>query len=507
VAAALKGPSAYGVLLPWLTILSLGVIAPAFFLSNTPGRMSSGVALLLAIVIWSTLRLVYSGFNGKRRLTLMCFYVFVYVFLGVQPLMSVWSGTFPYDERIADDLVISTIALIIVGMVSFEAAYHVSKRDRRRDGESGVEVRLIRPQPIWLSALWLGIVVAVAMVIAAVFRYGPGLYLGVRGGGLTFNPAQGAELSQTQWLIVVPGLRALLATLLFISIYLWKGRRSYAWPRYKVRRLGFTLVFLALINLIVSNPLNTARLWSGAVLVTAVFLSIRWKGPRSYLAWSLAACLGLLVVFAGVDPRRMIAQPLLRGEPVTLGSTATVIKESVQNLQGDSNFDAFQMIALTKRYADNTGYSFGHQVLLPLFFWVPRSIWPSKPIGTSDVVAESLGFSSTNVASPLWAEGYANLGILGVILFLGIFGRFARSSDDFLIRTTATTGPMLPTIASAFFAANTFILLRGDLATGTMYLQMIIGLTVMIQVLIKRHNPTRVPPQVSPVAHLPLVQR
>jgi hypothetical protein len=71
---------------------------------------------------------------------------------------------------------------------------------------------------------------------------------------------------------------------------------------------------------------------------------------------------------------------------------------------------------------------------------------------------------------------------------LGIFGVTARISDDFLTRTSRQAGPMFPTIASSFFAANTIILLRGDLTTGTMYLQMVLGFTFAIILLMKRHT-------------------
>ena len=129
------------------------------------------------------------------------------------------------------------------------------------------------------------------------------------------------------------------------------------------------------------------------------------------------------------------------------------------------------------------GYSWGNQILLPAFFWVPRSIWKSKPIGTPDMVAENANFGSINVSSPLWVEGFINFGIPGLILFLYLFGRTARLADESL----AHKDIRLPfsTIISSFFAANTFILLRGDLTSGTMYLQMVAGITFILLFLVR----------------------
>jgi hypothetical protein len=178
------------------------------------------------------------------------------------------------------------------------------------------------------------------------------------------------------------------------------------------------------------------------------------------------------LLFSGTDPRRIFSQTLVKGEEVTLDNTLKSISEGISSLPYDSNFDAFQIVSYTTLYTAEKGYSWGYQTLLPIFFWVPRSLWPGKPIGTSDVVGEFAGFYSINVSSPLWTEGYINFGLIGVILFLYFFGRAARVCDHYL--SSLTIKSAFQTIISSYFAANTLILLRGDLTSGTMYLQMII---------------------------------
>ncbi len=485
-----RSRSQQGTLLLLFAVTSLlGLIIPGLFLFSIPGKMSTNVVLTLGIVAWATLRLVYTASKGQRRLALMCSYVFVYVFLGVQPTLSVWTQTYPLQPSLTDDQTAFTVCLVVLGIAAFEVGYAMRTRSASRKSgphtDSGIPS--IQPRPVTLFMLWLGMVAAVGLAVLAMLHYGPTIFLGVRGGGFAFAAVEGAAMSQSEWLLVIYGLRVLLAALLFISVYLWKMRKHHDWPGHSIWRLRATLVVLALVNLVVSNPLSAARLWSGSVLLTVLFIVLPWKGARSFLVWSTVASLSLLLLFAGIDPRRILAAPLLRGEEVSVLSTVKVISESVQGLQTDANFDAFQMVALTRSYADQVGYSFGRQMLLPAFFWVPRAIWPGKPSGTGDAVAESRGFDSLNVSAPLWAEGYLNLGVLGLALFLGIFGRLSRMSDDFLVRTSRKAGPIFPTIVSSFFAANTFILLRGDLTTGTMYLQMVIGFTFVIILLIKRH--------------------
>jgi hypothetical protein len=117
-----------------------------------------------------------------------------------------------------------------------------------------------------------------------------------------------------------------------------------------------------------------------------------------------------------------------------------------------------------------------------MFFWVPRSYWNSKPLGTSDIVGDNAGFYSVNVSSSLWTEGYVNFGVIGIFLFLFLFGRFAYLTDSSF--KSNKTNKLQATIVASYFASNTFILLRGDLTTGTMYLQMLIVFTFIIKTLI-----------------------
>jgi hypothetical protein len=183
---------------------------------------------------------------------------------------------------------------------------------------------------------------------------------------------------------------------------------------------------------------------------------MRWKGSKSFLSWATITSMAFLLLFSGTDPRRIFGQQIMRGEEITFANTAREVGVAIRGLPGDLNFDSFQMIGYTTGYTDQFGYSWGNQILLPAFFWVPRSIWNSKPIGTPDMVAENANFLHFNVSSPLWAEGFINFGIPGLILFLLLFGLAARSADESLAHKSIR----LPfaTIISSFFAANTFIL-------------------------------------------------
>jgi hypothetical protein len=472
-----------------LIVMILGFLVPGILLSTIYGEFSINFVLMWFLVIWCVGRLAYMGLKGKRRLTLMLFYVFIYVFMGVQPLLSIWSNTFPHSELIStltSNMISFCIFVMIIGVAGFEAGYYRVRKQICEAHSLTDPLRIIRKKHRVMSVNWLWLLsIALTFLFAlTIMKFGPNAFLGSRDGGLNFGEFQGPETSSTENTLFIFGLRGLAATLLFVTIYFWKiGKIDL--PHYNKRKLKRVFIYVIIINLIISNPLNAPRLWSGAVLLTSLFLSLKWRGSRSFLTWSSIACLGMLLLFSGLDPRLVVSRQLVNNGEITLSGTTKQVALNIGNLPGDYNFDAFQMIFYTTVYTEKNGYSLGNQLLLPAFFWVPRSIWSRKPIGTPDIVAAHANFDSLNVSSPLWSEGYINFGIPGVFLFLFLFGRAARLGDNVLANLTVK--PLFSTIISSFFAANTFILLRGDLTSGTMYFQMI-ALFVFIYTLIGKIN-------------------
>lgn len=451
-------------------ILLSGIVPWALFV-NSQGEFSANVLLMLCIVVWCQLRLAYTGLSGRRRFTLMCFYAFVYVFFGVQPLLSVSTYAFPNNIYLSDGLVTFTGLLILLGVAAFETGYIAGrgKIDAARSYNGPSKILSLRM--LWYANAMVG-----GLTVLLIVLYGPGLF--VYGFG-------SREIAQTESLLVTFGPRVMAAVLLFLAVYLRKVYKCSALPSYRVRSLRAALLFLVALNFVVSMPLTTPRLWMGSLLLTVFFISMRWRGVRSFLILTTISCLGLLILFAGLDPRRLIV-PLRQNESITSATVVGSIRESVHGLGADANFDAFAMLAATTQYTDKHGYSWGRQLLLPGFFWVPRSIWNSKPVGTPVIVAGFLNLFSLNVGSPLWAEGYMNFGVLGLFMFLFVFGWLARVADDFQVQTTDRPGPAFQTVVSAFFAANTFILLRGDLTSGTMYLQLVIAFSFLVIYLDRR---------------------
>jgi hypothetical protein len=84
------------------------------------------------------------------------------------------------------------------------------------------------------------------------------------------------------------------------------------------------------------------------------------------------------------------------------------------------NYDAFANLMATVDYVSKNDFSFGYQLLSAFLFFIPRSIWPSKPISTGELVGNYLmddyGFKFNNLSNPMVSEGYINFGLFGVFL-------------------------------------------------------------------------------------------
>lgn len=98
------------------------------------------------------------------------------------------------------------------------------------------------------------------------------------------------------------------------------------------------------------------------------------------------------------------------------------------------HFDGFEMIGHTINYVNSQGAEFGLQLLGAVLFWVPRSFWPGKSIGSGDFIAyEYLAKTEiieyANFSMPLLGEAYLNFGIPGVCLIMFIVGWFCGKED------------------------------------------------------------------------------
>lgn len=146
-----------------------------------------------------------------------------------------------------------------------------------------------------------------------------------------------------------------------------------------------------------------------------------------------------------------------------------VIPKQFSNTYLSENFDAYQMIISCMHYISANGLSYGAQLIGALLFFVPRSMWPNKPIGSGAHVIKSLNqYEFTNVSMPLMGESYINFGIFGIIIIGVILGIVVKNLDkDYWgdDRYFSFRNVSYPVLAFYFFFMQ-----RGDLMSSGAYL-------------------------------------
>lgn len=91
------------------------------------------------------------------------------------------------------------------------------------------------------------------------------------------------------------------------------------------------------------------------------------------------------------------------------------------------HFDGYQMLARAIAVGEVT---YGYGFLGALFFFIPRSIWMEKPIGSAQVIAHLSDLRMDNVSMTLVGEFYLNFWFFGVVFGALLLGIIFRSVDD-----------------------------------------------------------------------------
>lgn len=176
---------------------------------------------------------------------------------------------------------------------------------------------------------------------------------------------------------------------------------------------GFTrserIIFLSLF-ILTNFPTGLARLTVAALYIPVALYC--FSVLRHQNIFSIVIVISLLVVFPFLNSFRYM------GQEISFEFNFDQFKEL--------HFDAFSMFM---RVLSNDIVTYGRQLLGVFLFWIPRALWPSKPIGSGAYIARLTGERFTNVSMPFFAEGYINGGLVGVILFTVVLGYFVARID------------------------------------------------------------------------------
>lgn len=444
-AAALVAFLIFAVVLP---LLARGAAAVAY--TDTDFLIRYAVALYAAVKISALL------WHSEIRPVAGVFWIFVYTGMGLAPLAQLTTGrSTALAIQIDEGLLTLASFLTLLGCLCFDAAYHVRLRNRRPAPPRYRKLRSLQTLRFF----------SVAAIGAAL------LYI-VQVGGLgvfflsrqetsealdAINPDSGQALRA---IISAAGSVACLTALIFY-IHVWRNRQR---PLAAVD--GALTAALVVMNVIVNNPVSNSRYWTLAVLFGLLLPLIRGR-KGIFNAMLGGGALASILVFPLSDVTRRAA-----------GTGTGVQFESVWTTIATKDYDQFTMLANTLGYTQDHGLSWGQQALGPLFFWVPRVVWPDKPYDTGVEVGMWMNSVNLNLSAPLWAEAWINFGLVGLIVAFAGLGFLARRLDAGFRMDILSRGSV-GYLGISIFAGYLFILLRGSLLQSMGRL-MILTLSILI---------------------------
>lgn len=418
--------------------VSLGFLFPLFFLYNYNFYFTFNLFLAWLIIVYCAIRLSFLSFLNQQRMLELTFWIFTYTWMGITPFLQVLTGKFPWNIRHTNNDVTTALIITLIGLFAYEIGRFTYKGKQSEESKSG---KFYFRKPFYLIT-FLSLLLSVFII--------------QRNGGFASLFLSRIEVETVYQSKIALLINSNLSKVpLFVSLVI--GLTMF--KQFKVKNIVFLIVLFLLIitNIVISNPISNPRYWFGTVFLTICFIVFKWR-KNSFLFWVVTTLSILLIIFPYADIFRYSTNDKI--------NTVSIAEQL--SLNGD--YDAFQQLSNTVVYVREQGVVYGNQLLGALLFWVPRSIWISKPNGTGQIVGEYLGYGFTNLSSPLWAEGYINFGFIGVFFFFALYGFLTKKLQLMYINAKKRESFSFVLIFTPFLAAYQLFLLRGDLLNGIAYM-------------------------------------
>lgn len=370
-------------------ILFLTVIIYSFYATGYLHVFVIGI-IYLAANLAAYLNVILNPHRGGVS---FMYYFFFTFFVALPAAIQVKFQVFPGYVQFSVDELARAYAILALAQLSYVIAeFRFDQRWQRSYQKARNFGSVVNSKFYWYASAFFGLI-----CISIIIYLGPDILFLTRG-------ERGQELMGegiSQQLLFIG--RSLSLLMIIIALYL-SQHRSFRSNRslYSISSIVFLVIFFVL-----NYPPGLARfqLMGAVIAISAVF--VNFFKSRIKIAGSIAAILFLLFLFPTI-------KQFGQGTADNFWSEA-MNRESLEYLRS-VDFDAFKQTANTGIYLENGSYRWGYNFLGVALFFVPRSIWPAKPVDSGYLVSSDLGYAYTNVGNPLPAEALISFGYPGIIL-------------------------------------------------------------------------------------------
>lgn len=398
--------------------------------------------------------------GNTPRITALVFWLFVYALFGIVQQVQFSTGQNPFGVWNSIGSINKQQEILLVGCFAFLLSSEWPRR-----GHASNEGRFAR-------VVTVRRVVAMSLVSLLLF---PLFYHELGGSAVLFSSREAINSEvvsaagdvNTGVSVLRDAANALPFVALIGIVQLIRTRTVQLW-----RKPAWVTLFglIILENLVVNNPISQPRYWIATVLIALATSGRALRSTATRILFVMAFLAMALVAFPYLDYFRNTGG-YVNHRTVT-GS-----------YQSKTDYDVGQNVINGVDMVVEYGHTHGQQLLGTLLFWVPRSLWSTKPVNTAELIGNFLQWPNLNLDSPLWIEGYIDFGMAGTIVYLLLAGYAARRLDASIssgFSMLSLGGILAPTMAG-----YELILLRGSLLQAMARLSVVV--LAMYLVTARRH--------------------
>lgn len=272
------------------------------------------------------------------------------------------------------------------------------------------------------------------------------------------------ELPVSQVLIIMKTLFSIPFIGLILAITYLRNTKKLS-----INKLLIFASFLLLLVLfmIVKNPLMEKRNALGPIFIT-LFIFVTPELFRTNKRFFSFLFLSMIVAF----PLLSILTHAKVGISILLNNPKLYLQSFQKNdflLEFNSlHYDAYANVLATMDYVSNHGIVFGKNLFAGLFFFIPRSIWESKPDNTGQFIGQYLMKNYRmwydNISNPFLSEGIINFGYLSLLIFPALLSWFIVKMLKWQY-----SNELLKQVVAIYFSIHLIFFLRGDFTNGWAY--------------------------------------
>lgn len=379
---------------------------------------------------------VFSRRAGANQVVISFFF---FVFIALPALVQVRTDVFPFKSTYSSFELNSGFFLVAVGHLCYLVGIAVFLSRNLRDANTKKEFDEAPAHEPNVSADLAKIAICLALIALMIgLIAGPSSLFTARFENAA-SPSSGEKFGE-QLAFVARGFSIVSLTLGIISFKLSKRHR---------KGLGYALLLLFVLGqcLIVNFPPALPRFQLLAIVIAILVVTFDFRRTRTKLVFCVSAVYFVLYIFPSIKDLRKVFSNEFEQQSNQIAYLQT------------SDFDAFKQIIDTTIFFSDSAYRWGENFVGAGLFWVPRTLWSSKPLTTGTIVSEGLGYPYINVSSPLPAEAFASFGLVGTMLILVLVGGMTARLD----RVSLLPNAPIAFATYAIAAGYSTILMRGAL--------------------------------------------